>query len=77
VKFAVLSDIHGNLTALEAVLNDIANESVDQIICLGDLAYKGPEPTECVSKVRSLGIPSKVRKILNIYQNYLLNTVLK
>jgi putative phosphoesterase len=57
MKLAILSDIHGNLTALEAVLNDVANESVDKVICLGDIAYKGPEPGECVSEIRRLGIP--------------------
>ncbi|MEK3917974.1 metallophosphoesterase [Paenibacillus sp. FSL H7-0331] len=56
MKLAILSDIHGNLTALDAVLNDVAYESVDKIICLGDIAYKGPEPSECVSKIQKLDI---------------------
>lgn len=57
MRIAVISDIHGNLTALEAVLNDLAGQPYDALVCLGDLAYKGPQPAECVSRVRSLGIP--------------------
>lgn len=57
MRIAVISDIHGNLTALEAVLADLAGERVDQIVCLGDLAFKGPQPAECVARIRELGIP--------------------
>jgi putative phosphoesterase len=57
MRIAVISDIHGNLTALEAVLNDLAGQPYDAMVCLGDLAYKGPQPAECVARVRSLGIP--------------------
>lgn len=55
MRVAVLSDIHGNLTALEAVLADLAREGVDQIVCLGDLAAKGPAPHEVVEQVKALG----------------------
>lgn len=41
-KIAVISDIHGNLTALEAVLDDIAQRGISHIICLGDVVGKGP-----------------------------------
>lgn len=51
-KFAIISDIHGNLTALEAVLNDIAKRDVDQIYCLGDLVGKGPRGSECIALVK-------------------------
>lgn len=44
LRIAVLSDVHGNMPALEAVLNDIANETVDLAVCLGDLAFRGPIP---------------------------------
>lgn len=57
MRVAVISDIHGNLPALEAVLADIAREGADSMVCLGDLAFKGPMPGECVARVRSLGIP--------------------
>lgn len=45
-KVAVISDIHGNLTALEAVLKDIEARGVKEIICLGDMIGKGPSSKE-------------------------------
>jgi len=55
MKLAVFSDIHGNLTALEAMLADLDSVGeVDQIWCLGDLAAFGARPAECVAKVRTL-----------------------
>lgn len=51
-KIAIISDIHGNLTALEAVLKDIERRDVDQILCLGDLVGKGPRGSECIALVR-------------------------
>lgn len=38
-KIAIISDVHGNITALNAVLNDIKNRNINKIICLGDIAY--------------------------------------
>lgn len=57
MRIAVISDIHGNLAALEAVLGDVAAQRPDATICLGDLAFKGPQPAECVARIRELGIP--------------------
>lgn len=51
---AVLSDIHGNLPALEAVLAELERERVDELVCLGDVAL-GPQPAETVARVGSLG----------------------
>jgi predicted phosphodiesterase len=48
VKRVILSDIHGNLEALQAVLEDIRSQGVDEIICLGDVVGYGPNPGECV-----------------------------
>jgi diadenosine tetraphosphatase ApaH/serine/threonine PP2A family protein phosphatase len=45
---AILSDVHGNLEALQAVLADIARHHVEAIYCLGDLVGYGPDPRECV-----------------------------
>lgn len=56
MRIAFISDIHGNLPALEAVLQDIQKCGVDQIICLGDLANGGPFPAECVAAIQSLGL---------------------
>jgi predicted phosphodiesterase len=52
VKRAIISDIHGNLEALTAVLEDIDAQGVDAIVCLGDVVGYGPNPCECVKLVR-------------------------
>ena len=52
MQILVISDIHANLTALEAVLNHAGE--VDAVWCLGDLVGYGPDPNECVARVRSL-----------------------
>jgi predicted phosphodiesterase len=52
MRVAVISDIHGNAHALDAVLADVANEVVDALWCLGDLVGYGPRPNECVRAVR-------------------------
>ena len=49
---AIISDIHGNLEALQAVLADIATQKVDEgIYCLGDVIGYGPNPRECIDLV--------------------------
>ena len=45
-KIAIISDIHGNVTALEAVLQDIERHGITRIFCLGDLVGKGPRDAE-------------------------------
>jgi len=50
-RTAILSDIHGNLTALEAVLEDVEGQNVDRIVCLGDVIGYGPAPCECIDRV--------------------------
>jgi predicted phosphodiesterase len=52
MRVAVISDIHANLHALEAVLAEIESESVDAIWCLGDVVGYGPRPNECCDLVR-------------------------
>ena len=55
MRLAVLSDIHGNLTALESAWADVqAQGEFDQIWVLGDLAAFGPRPAECIQQVREL-----------------------
>ena len=51
-RILVISDIHANLTALEAVLADAGE--VDETWCLGDLVGYGPDPNECIHRIRSL-----------------------
>jgi len=50
MKNALVSDIHGNLPAFEAVLDDVPDD-VDQVVCLGDIVGYGPWPLECVRRV--------------------------
>jgi predicted phosphodiesterase len=52
MRYAVLSDVHANLEALEVVLTDIAGRGPEAIICLGDFVGYGPEPNACVQRLR-------------------------
>jgi predicted phosphodiesterase len=52
MRILVISDIHANLTALETVLKDAGQ--VDAVWCLGDLVGYGPDPNECVQRIRQL-----------------------
>ncbi len=54
MKIAFISDIHGNATALEAVLADIEKKQADKIVVLGDIAYRGPEPKKSIDLIRNL-----------------------
>ncbi len=51
MRRALISDIHGNLEALEAVLADIEQQNTDEVFCLGDIVGYGPNPRECLDKV--------------------------
>lgn len=53
MRYAVISDLHANLTALESVLADAETLGVDEIVCLGDVVGYGPQPAEVLSRVRS------------------------
>lgn len=55
MKIAVLSDIHGNLTAFDAVLKDAKNEKVNGFIIEGDHVGDGPQPGEVVERIKELG----------------------
>ncbi len=58
MRVAVISDIHGNLHALEAVLADVDRVRPDVVVLGGDLALGGPHPVEVVDRLRALGWPS-------------------
>jgi len=49
---AIISDIHGNLDALQVVIDDIDQRGLDQIVCLGDIIGYGPNPLQCLDLVR-------------------------
>ncbi len=53
MRTAIISDIHGNLEALEAVLGSIAGNGVDRIVCLGDIVGYGADPGPCIERVRA------------------------
>jgi len=52
MRIALLSDVHGNLPAFEAVLGDVENQSVEEVWCLGDLVGYGAQPDDCVQLAR-------------------------
>jgi predicted phosphodiesterase len=56
-RIAVISDMHGNCVALDAVLADLRRATVDQIVCLGDAIQGGPQPAEVVARLRELACP--------------------
>jgi predicted phosphodiesterase len=62
LKIVVFSDVHGNLTALETVLEQFEAEAPDQIIFAGDLCLFGPRPAECLALLRG-------QEIVAIYGN--------
>lgn len=53
MKIAVISDIHGNMQALETVVQDIEKNACDQVFCLGDLAMAGPQPRAVIDFIKS------------------------
>ena len=58
MRLAIISDIHGNLPALEAVLADAASRQFDRLYCLGDLVGYAPFPNEVTERIRSERIPT-------------------
>lgn len=57
IKIAIFSDVHGNLPALEVVLNDIEKRGIQQKFCLGDLVDFAPWGNEVTEKIKNLNIP--------------------
>lgn len=54
MRYAVISDIHGNLEALKACLEAISKDGVDAYLCIGDIVGYGANPAECIAAVRAL-----------------------
>lgn len=57
MRYAILSDIHANLEALEAVLADAHTLSCTEFVCLGDVVGYNANPGECVARIRELACP--------------------
>ncbi|MCS3868549.1 putative phosphoesterase [Chryseobacterium ginsenosidimutans] len=57
IKIAIFSDVHGNLPALETVLNDMEQRRIHQKFCLGDLVDFAPWGNEVIEKIKTLNIP--------------------
>jgi predicted phosphodiesterase len=57
IRLGIISDVHGNLPALETALTALTQDGVTQIVCLGDVAVFGPQPLACVQRLRAEGIP--------------------
>ena len=68
MKIAIFSDIHGNLQALESILEDISNKNIDKIYCLGDVIGIGPNPKECLDLI----IKNKINMVLGNHELYYL-----
>jgi putative phosphoesterase len=60
MRVAIVSDLHGNLTAFDAVLDDIQRRAPDLVLHGGDLALMGAQPAEVIDRVRELGWPGVV-----------------
>ncbi len=54
MRYAIISDLHSNLDALEKVTDDIKKQKVDRHLCLGDIIGYGAQPRECIQVVRDL-----------------------
>ncbi|MBA3887748.1 MAG: metallophosphoesterase family protein [Acidobacteria bacterium] len=65
MRIGIISDIHGNLPALEAVLEDLRARNVDAVYCLGDLVGYAPFPDEVTDRIRREGI----RTVLGNYDD--------
>jgi predicted phosphodiesterase len=58
MRIAVISDLHANLPALRAVVDDAARIGCDELWCLGDVVGRGPHPNEVCAELRALGVPT-------------------
>ena len=67
-RIALMSDIHGNLEALESILEDMKTQEIDEIICLGDTIGIGPNSKECVD----LLLENNIKSVLGSNEIYLL-----
>jgi putative phosphoesterase len=57
MRIAIISDMHGNCIALDAVLADLQQTPIDRLVCLGDAVQGGPQPAQVTARLRELGWP--------------------
>ncbi len=72
MKIAVISDIHANLPALEAVTHDLEAWRADHVIVAGDLVNRGPRSAECLSFVQNKAITAGWRVLLGNHEEYVI-----
>lgn len=72
MRIAVISDIHGNQVALQAVLANMQHVGADQLVCLGDVATLGPDPRAVIQTLRELQCPC----VLGNHEAFLLDPTL-
>lgn len=72
MRVALISDLHANEVALDAVLADIARAGADRLVCLGDVATLGPHPEAVLGRLRDLGCPC----VLGNHDEFLLDPAL-
>lgn len=58
MRIAVIGDIHANLPALRAVVEDAASLGVEAMYCVGDVVGRGPHPNEVIAELRALNVPT-------------------
>jgi putative phosphoesterase len=72
MRIALISDLHANVVAFDAVMHDIERRGADEIVCLGDVATLGPQPGAMIERLRGLGCPC----ILGNHDEFLLDPAL-
>ncbi len=84
MKIAIISDIHGNIEALESVLDDIKKSNCEKIFCLGDIAMAGPKPSETIHRIHALMqskdfhiIQGNTDSMLSVFSYETYNAILK
>ena len=84
MKIAIISDIHGNIDALDSVIRDIENEGCEKIFCLGDLVMAGPNPIPTLNKIQDFMsnkkfhiIQGNTDKMLSVFSFEIYNEIMK
>lgn len=76
-RYAIISDIHGNLAALEAVVAEFEKQLISEIWNLGDVVMYGPHPNECIQKLKELNAKWKVISIIGNNDLAVLQKIMK